>query len=128
VTRLQPVPPRGEPGEVVEIVRAWLADQAPPALVVETSGSTGTPKRVLLAREAVLASVAATTRRLGSEGRWSLVVPASYVAGVQVIVRSLVAGHDPVLDGWGDSRFTSLVPTQLHRLLASPDDGAALAA
>ena len=126
---MTPVRLVGTPSEVVATLRAWLdaPDPAPP-LVVETSGSTGAPKRVLLSRRAVLASVAATERRLGGRGRWALVLPPTYVAGIQVVVRSLVAGHDPVVDGWGDARFTSLVPTQLHRLLGSPDDVAALAA
>jgi len=128
---MEPLRVAGRPAEVVAGLRAWLDAADPPPLVVETSGSTGAPKRVLLPREAVLASVAATARRLGGEGRWALVLPPTYVAGVQVVVRSLVAGHEPVLEGWvdgqGGARFTSLVPTQLHRLLDSPDDVAALA-
>ena len=116
----------GEPAEVVEALRGWLeAAQAPP-LIVETSGSTGIPKRVVLSREAVLASVGATARRLDGEGRWALVLPPTYVAGVQVVVRSLVAGREPVLGEWGDAAYTSLVPTQLHRLLDSPSDVAVL--
>ena len=113
---------------MVATVRGWLDAEAPPPLVVETSGSTGRPKRVLLSREAVLASVAATARRLGSEGRWALRLPASYVAGLQVITRSLVAGHDPVLEGWGEATHTSLVPTQLHRMLGDPGEARRLAA
>jgi O-succinylbenzoic acid--CoA ligase len=111
----------------VATVRGWLDADEPPPLVVETSGSTGRPKRVLLSREAVLASVAATARRLGSEGRWALRLPASYVAGLQVITRSLVAGHDPVLEGWGEATHTSLVPTQLHRMLDDPAEAQRLA-
>ncbi|MEQ4523372.1 AMP-binding protein [Nocardioides kribbensis] len=136
----------GTTREVVDSLRGWLAGAAEPEpLVVTTSGSTGRPKRVALSRRAVLASVHATERRLGSSGAWLLALPASYVAGVQVVCRSLVAGHDPVLleehDGFaaataelvrrgpfalgaaerGD-RFVSLVPTQLHRLLGDPDD------
>ena len=116
----------GAPAEVVATLRAWLDAADPALLVVETSGSTGTPKRVLLSRSAVLASVAATERRLGGRGRWALALPPTYVAGVQVVVRSLVAGHEPVLEGWGDAAYTSLVPTQLHRLLDRPDDVAGL--
>ena len=117
----------GEPAEVVAALRGWLGASDPEPLLVETSGSTGVPKRVLLSRRAVLASVSATARRLGGEGRWALALPPTYVAGVQVVVRSLVAGHDPVLEGWGDAAYTSLVPTQLHRLLDLPDDAAVLA-
>ena len=102
---------------------AWLAADDPAPWVVETSGSTGAPKRVLLSRAAVLASVTASARRLGGSGRWLLALPPTYVAGLQVICRSLVAGHEPVLLGDDfaaaarEAEFVSLVPTQLHRLL-----------
>ncbi|WP_241153816.1 AMP-binding protein [Nocardioides pantholopis] len=123
----------------VAALRTWLTSQAEPdPWTVQTSGSTGRPKRVLLPRSAVLASVAASARRVGATGRWLLAVPAAYVAGVQVVCRSLAAGHEPVLledhqsfaaateaMGPGD-RFVSLVPTQLHRLLADPESAAAL--
>ncbi|MCY7396971.1 MAG: AMP-binding protein [Nocardioides sp.] len=102
----------------------WLGSPGEPEpLVVETSGSTGRPKRVVLSRRAVLASVAATERRLGGSGPWVLRLPAAYVAGIQVVCRSLLAGHAPVQE-WptGEGWFTSLVPTQLHRMLAEPDD------
>jgi O-succinylbenzoic acid--CoA ligase len=105
-------------------LHAWLeAPGEPDPLVVETSGSSGRPKRVRLSRRAVLASVEATERRLGGSGRWVLKLPPSFVAGVQVVVRSLVAGHEPWTgEGWpaDDGWFTSLVPTQLHRLLDDP--------
>jgi O-succinylbenzoic acid--CoA ligase len=75
----------------------------------------------------VLASVEASARRLGGTGRWLLALPPAYVAGLQVVCRSLVAGHEPVVAGddftasteaLGEvDRFVSLVPTQLHRLL-----------
>ncbi|GAA1477957.1 o-succinylbenzoate--CoA ligase [Nocardioides aestuarii] len=129
---MDPLPVTGDPASVVGTVRRWLDAADPPPLVVETSGSTGSPKRVLLPRAAVLASVSATARRLGTEGRWALRLPASYVAGLQVVVRSLVAGHDPVLDGWGPddepATLTSLVPTQLLRLLDDPAEVERLAA
>ncbi|WP_051485747.1 AMP-binding protein [Nocardioides sp. J54] len=123
--------PAGPATDVVEQARAWLdgADDVP--LVVATSGSTGEPKRVRLPRAAVLASIAASAARLGATGRWVLALPATYVAGVQVVLRSLVAGHDPVLldrDGWpdGEGWFVSLVPIQLTRMLDQPEDLAAL--
>lgn len=115
--------------EVVGELAGWLAADDPAPWVVETSGSTGAPKRVLLSRAAVLASVRASARRLGATGPWLLALPAAYVAGLQVVCRSLVAGHEPVLLDRHDSfaaaaaamgagdRFVSLVPTQLHRLL-----------
>jgi O-succinylbenzoic acid--CoA ligase len=124
VSHLRPV--RGSTPEVVAAVREWLlADAEPEPLVVETSGSTGRPKRVLLSRRAVVASATATHERLGGPGRWLLTLPASYVAGLQVVVRSLLAGHEPAVAGddlaadAAGCRYVSLVPTQLHRMLAS---------
>lgn len=132
--------PSASPGTAVEQLGEWLADDAPPPLVIDTSGSTGAPKRVVLPRAAVLASVAASAARLAVSGRWLLALPSSYVAGVQVVCRSLVAGHVPVLvhgldvasacERAGDDVpvLISLVPTQLHRLLDRPEQSAALAA
>ena len=101
-------------------LRSWLAVSAAPPVIIETSGSTGRPKRVVLSRDAVLASATATAARIGS-GQWWLTLPSSYVAGMMVIVRSLLAGQDPLLgsrrSGHIDAQYVSLVPTQLHRLL-----------
>lgn len=126
----------GTTREVTAALGGWLNEPGDPEpLVVETSGSSGAPKRVVLPRRTVLASVTASARRLGASGQWLLTLPASYVAGVQVVCRSLAAGHDPVLleehpslaDAVaamtpGVDRFVSLVPTQLHRMLDVPTD------
>lgn len=127
---------RGTTPEVVHAVEAWLAAADDEPVVVETSGSTGEPKRVLLSRRAVLDSVSATQRRLGGAGRWLLALPVTYVAGLQVVTRSLVAGREPVLleDHGSVARaareheldFVSLVPTQLHRMLNDDVETAAL--
>ncbi len=108
------------------------------ALVIETSGSTGIPKRVMLSADAVLASVAASETALGGPGQWLLALPTHYVAGVQVLARSIAAGTTPEvlppgpfdarafavatsrLDG--DLRFTSLVPAQLLTLVDAAAD------
>ena len=109
----------------IAALRAWLGAPDPEPLVVETSGSTGAPKRVVLPRSSVLASIEASARRLGGSGRWSLALPSSYVAGVQVICRSLVAGHEPAV-GLEPADYVSLVPTQVHRLLADAEGTALL--
>lgn len=121
---------------VVTALRSWLAGTDARPWVVETSGSTGTPKRVLLSRPAVRASIAASAARIGGQGRWLLALPASYVAGMNVITRSLAAGHEPVLldeqpsfaaavdelAATGGPAFVSVVPTQLLRLLDTDAD------
>ena len=103
------------------------------ALVVETSGSTARPKRVLLSSDALLASAAASDSALGGPGQWLLALPVNYIAGLNVLVRSLAAQTEPVvmssqsftaesfiaaaaqLDN--PRRFVSFVPAQLARLL-----------
>jgi O-succinylbenzoic acid--CoA ligase len=119
----------------VTAVEGWLAATDAGPVVLTTSGSSGVPKQVVLTRDAVLASAATSAARLGGSGPWLLALPSSYVAGFNVICRSLVAGHRPVvLDGRtpaevtaaGDG-FVSVVPTQLHRWLDAPADRAALA-
>lgn len=107
------------------------------AVVVRTSGSTGTPKATVLTVDELAASSMATAIALRGEGQWLLALPLQYVAGVQVLVRSLFAGTRPwamdLSNGFTPEaftaaaeeltdtiRFTSLVPTQLQRLLDSP--------
>jgi O-succinylbenzoic acid--CoA ligase len=107
------------------------------AVVVETSGSTGVPKRVALSADALLAGAAASAGAIGGTepgtSQWLLAVPAHYVAGIIVLVRSIVAGTEPVIlpPGHFDPaaycaaaetmhapvRLSSLVPAQLARLL-----------
>ena len=105
------------------------------AVVVPTSGSTGEPKGALLTAANLRASASATAEVLGGHGQWLLALPTTHVAGVQVLVRSLLAGTEPVVLGGpttveafeaatarltGARRYVSLVPTQLRRLVASP--------
>jgi O-succinylbenzoic acid--CoA ligase len=85
-------------------------------LVVPTSGSTGEPKGVELTASCLAASADATATRLGGSGRWWLTLPVTHIAGLQVVLRS---GYDPSPDPEG-CRFTSLVPTQLSRMLDDP--------
>lgn len=116
------------PGEVPQNV----------ALVIETSGSTGVPKRVALSADAVLASAAASASAVGGQGQWLLALPAHYVAGANVLIRSIAAGTEPVVlapghfdpirfgevaaEMTGDGRYVSLVPVQLARLIEAARD------
>lgn len=79
------------------------------AIVVETSGTSQKPKRVALSADAVLASAAASASALGGEGQWLLAVPSHYIAGINVLVRSIASGWDPVvLDSVAERPATSL--------------------
>lgn len=133
-------PVRGGAAEILGLLRAWdaaataaPADRAAEPLVLRTSGSTGRPKSVVLSHRSLLASARATHDRLGGPGQWVLNLPPTYVAGLQVLFRSVVAGTEPVLQTGslagtvaamtGPRRYVSLVPTQLRRLLAAVDPG-----
>jgi o-succinylbenzoate---CoA ligase len=129
VTSPQPV--SGPPRELLARLRSWWNDPVGAPLVVATSGSTGEPKRVRLSRRALAASATATASRLGGPGQWLLDLPVERVAGLQVLVRSIAAGTEPVVAAeYGsldaavaaldeDRAYTAVVPTQLHRLAAS---------
>ncbi len=103
------------------------------AVVIATSGSTGEPKGAQLAAGALLHSARASLDRIGARAgeRWLCPLPTSHVAGLGILVRSLVSGTTPVVvprldDGAGPAAagcaHTSLVPTQLRRLLAAGAD------
>lgn len=112
------------------------------AVVISTSGTTGVPKGAMLTASALTASAEATHRRLGGPGRWLLALPAYHVAGLQVLVRSVVADTTPVAVSAGfDSdelaaaltslgsgrRYASLVAAQLDKALRNPAATSALA-
>jgi O-succinylbenzoic acid--CoA ligase len=107
------------------------------ALVVETSGSTSRPKRVALSADALLASAAASASVIGGHGQWLLALPTHYIAGLNVLVRSITSELEPVAIGGGSfdplafaaaagsmtdavPHFTALVPAQLSRILTQP--------
>ena len=144
------------PGEDEERVRADLArriTRVPPRtdLVLRTSGSTtGTGRLIAMSAAALVASARATHARLGGPGTWLLPLPAHHVAGLQILIRSLGAGTEPVVvdtssgfsptalaealssarrsTGAAASRlYVSLVPTQLVRVLQDPQARRALA-
>ncbi|MCX4099295.1 o-succinylbenzoate--CoA ligase [Nocardia sp. alder85J] len=113
------------------------------ALVVTTSGTTGVPKGAMLSATALRASGEATHERLGGPGQWLLALPTHHIAGIQVLLRSILSGIEPavldVSDGFlpdglasavagmtGSRRYTSLVPTQLIKALEEPSSVAAL--
>lgn len=110
------------------------------AVVIETSGSTGEPKRVALTANALFASAAAVEAELGGSGQWLLALPTHYIAGVQVLIRSIMAGTKPIVVPAGHFSaenfaervrehtapllFSALVPTQLARLVDAAEKSA----
>lgn len=102
------------------------------AVVIRTSGSSGVPKAVALSAAALRASAEATHERLGGPGQWLVTLPTQLISGLQMLVRSAVAGTQPVFfdskfdpealleaaeEMTGVRRYVSLVPVQLARLL-----------
>ena len=112
------------------------------AVVVQSSGSTERPKRVAISADALLANAAATESAIGGPGQWLLALDTDYIAGVNVLVRSIAAGTEPVVvsnvgfsaERFVDAasqldhplRFTALVPAQLSRLIAAREATAVL--
>ncbi|MBJ7433182.1 MAG: AMP-binding protein [Microbacteriaceae bacterium] len=116
------------PDHELEPIRDALTN----GITVKTSGSTARPKRVRLRGSALISSARATSDEIG-EGGWVLALPLTYIAGIMVVVRSLVA-ETPLVDARRepfDVRefatlaasladgiwFTALVPAQLVRLV-----------
>jgi O-succinylbenzoic acid--CoA ligase len=97
------------------------------AVIIGTSGSTGVPKGVELSAAALRHSARASLDRVGARPgeRWLCCLPVTHVAGLQVLVRSLTGGTEPVLAERADPEtvasagcaYVSLVPAQLQRLL-----------
>lgn len=100
--------------------------------VIETSGSTSAPKKVRLSEEAVRASTEAANERLGGAGQWVLSLPGQFIAGKNVEWRNAASGADLIRTSGSftaeafveaaaqlshERRYTSLVPTQLARLV-----------
>jgi O-succinylbenzoic acid--CoA ligase len=115
--------------------------EADTAVIIATSGSTGEPKGVELSAAALLHSARASLARLHARPgeRWLCCLPVTHVAGLQVLVRSLVSGTEPVAADAASAAavadavaagcaHVSVVPTQLARLLADEGSAAALAA
>lgn len=104
----------GDADGIRALLEEWDAADDPRPLVIATSGSTGRPKRVVLSRDAMRFSADATHARLGGPGSWELNLPPTYVAGVQVLYRTIRAGVT-------GRQYLSLVPTQLIRILRDRD-------
>lgn len=110
-------------------------------LIVESSGSTGVPKRIELSPEALRYSGQAALSRLGGPGQWLLALPVNFIAGANVLIRSVLSDTQPVMLNTrmpftaeafvrgaalmeGERRYTSLVPAQLAKLAQAAEEDA----
>jgi o-succinylbenzoate---CoA ligase len=101
-------------------------------VIIATSGSTGAPKGVELTAAALTSSARASLDRVGAEDgeRWLCCLPPAHISGMQVLVRSLLSGSEPIIHprfspadvAASGADHVSLVPTQLRRLLDTGAD------
>ena len=153
---LVPIGPGEDPAQVrADLSRRITRIPARTDLILRTSGSTtGTGRLIAMSAAALAASARATHERLGGPGTWLLPLPAHHVAGLQILVRSLLSGTapvvvdastgfsptalaealrsvraptDPAVGSNAPRLYTSLVPTQLVRVLRDPAASRALA-
>jgi O-succinylbenzoic acid--CoA ligase len=94
------------------------------SLLVATSGSTGTPKEIGITSAALLASARASNKFLkATKGQtWSLLLPLTHIAGINVLARSIELETEPIdlrnhVGTYPDADFTAIVPTQLFNAL-----------
>ena len=94
------------------------------AVVIGTSGTTGAPKEIFLSSHALVASARASNAFVGAKlgDTWSLLLPLTHVAAVNVFIRALELGTIPVdlrnhSGEYPRVNFTAIVPTQLFRAL-----------
>ena len=102
--------------------------EAKTAVLVTSTGSTGANKEISLSAGALMASAKAANKYLSANfgETWSLLLPLTHIAAVNVLVRSLELGTNPVdlVDYVGDYPkvdYTAIVPTQLYNALNGDD-------
>ena len=126
------------PGEDVDRARADLVrriTRVPPRtdLVLRTSGSTtGTGQLIAVSAAALVASARATHDRLGGPGTWLLPLPAHHVAGLQILIRSLMAATAPVIVdtsiGFSPAALAEALRSTRHSAAPTADPAAGSAA
>ena len=94
------------------------------AVIVGTTGTSGTPKEIALSTTALLSSARASNSFIGATPgqTWSLLLPLTHVAAVNVIVRAIELGTLPIdvrnhQGEYPKVDFTAIVPTQLFKAL-----------
>jgi O-succinylbenzoic acid--CoA ligase len=99
------------------------------SLLVATSGSTGSPKEIGITSAALLASANASNKYLGAVrgSTWSLLLPLTHIAGINVLVRAMQLETAPIdlrnhVGEYPHADFTAIVPTQLFNALNENSD------
>jgi O-succinylbenzoic acid--CoA ligase len=99
------------------------------AVVIGTSGTTGSSKEISLSSRALLASARASNKFIGAKpgDTWSLLLPLTHVAAVNVFIRAFELGTIPVdlrnnVGQYPRVDFTAIVPTQLFKALNGDED------
>ncbi len=94
------------------------------AVVIGTSGSSGSPKEVALTATALISSARASNKFINAKPgeTWSLLLPLTHIAAVNVIIRAIELGTLPIdlrnHEGeYPKADYTSIVPTQLFKAL-----------
>jgi o-succinylbenzoate---CoA ligase len=132
VLPIDPAAPRAVTDKLIAAMRVDEPIDPDVALVIATSGSTGEPKGAQLTHAALAASARATHARIGLEpgDHWLSCLPWQHIGGLQVLLRARLFGIpltiQPRFDidqvAAADATLTSLVPTQLIRLLDAKVD------
>ncbi|MBN2525519.1 MAG: AMP-binding protein [Deltaproteobacteria bacterium] len=103
--------------------------------ILFTSGSSGIAKGVILPETTLAAAAMASETHLGwaKDDKWILNLPLAHVGGLSILIRCLLAGKCAILHPRFDlplifddiamqgASMISLVPTTLHRLMASDE-------
>jgi O-succinylbenzoic acid--CoA ligase len=140
--------------QILQAIRPEIALESDGvAVVLTTSGSTGTPRGVLLSATGLTASAQGAAELVGipvAESAWLVAIPVTSAGGFAVVVRSWLAGFEPetlpsvggavpfrtadfvastrhlAQRASGRALLTSLVPTQLARILDDVEGRSAL--
>jgi O-succinylbenzoic acid--CoA ligase len=94
------------------------------AIAIGTSGTTGTAKEIFLTPTALISSARASNKFINARSGeiWSLLLPLTHIAAVNVIVRAIELGTTPIdlrnhVGEYPKTDYTAIVPTQLFRAL-----------
>jgi O-succinylbenzoic acid--CoA ligase len=85
---------------------------------ITTSGSSGKPKEIFIPASAILFNAQNSNKFLGAKPgeKWSLLLSPEHTAGLNVLVRAMELGTEPVTQN-EKADYTAIVPTQLFRAL-----------